>query len=104
VTDVNRTPPLVWAWIGDVDAADAVALTCTLHGLLDEPTTTLVIDLAGVTFLDCAALSVLIRANNEPSTHLLLQSAPTCVHRLLELTGLTTAFSFIADGEPLFAT
>ena len=93
VPPLVRTPPAVWTWSGDLDVADVPALRGALQALLDDHPTTLTIDLAAVTFLDCSGLSVLVRANNDPSTDLLLQSVPGCVRRLLQATGLDGVFA-----------
>jgi anti-anti-sigma factor len=83
----------VWAWTGELDAADAPALRSTWACLAEDQPPAVVVDLAGVTFLDCAGLSVLVRANHDARTHLLLCAVPPSVDRLLALTGLSGAFT-----------
>lgn len=90
------TRSAVWAWHGDLDSADVPVLAAALQDLLLDHPATLTIDLDAVTFLDCGVLSLLVRVNNDPSTTLILRGAPVCVQRLLQATGLTTAFQMTA--------
>jgi anti-anti-sigma factor len=99
---VPRTRPRteVWTWEGEVDVASLQALRAELRARLVDRPATLVVDLTQVTFLDCAGLSVLVRANAQPCTRVLLQGVPTCVQRLLVVTGLSAVFSRVADDDP----
>lgn len=86
----------VWTWSGELDAADVPALTKTWGDLLDDRpglVVDLIVDLAAVTFLDCAVLSVLVQANNYPGMRLTLLSVPAIVARLLKVTGLVEHFT-----------
>jgi len=67
-----------------------------LQDLLREHPATLTIDLNAVTLMDCGVLSLLVRVNNDLSTALILRDASVCVQRLLQATGLTTAFQMTA--------
>jgi len=96
MTSLDPTSPSVWVWSGHVDAADEAVYVGALRALLDDHPPTLTIDLAAVTFLDCAGLSILVRANNAPFTRLLLRGVPRCVRRLLQATGLDEAFTLTA--------
>jgi len=87
---------VVWAWRGDLDRADVTVLAAALQDLVLERPATLIVDLDAVTFMDCGILSLLVRLNNDPSTTLMLRNAPVCVQRLLQATGLTTAFQMTA--------
>jgi len=90
----------VWVWSGDLDVADVAALTTTWRALLEDRPASVVIDLTGVTFVDCAVLSVLVRANGDPSTRLLLRGVPARVDEVLRLTGLGAAFDRAAAPAP----
>lgn len=89
---LQRTSPSVWAWTGELDVADVTALSTAWWSLLEEHPGSVVIDLSGVTFLDCAVLSVLVCANNDPGTRLLLRGVPAHVEQMMQLTGLGSAF------------
>jgi anti-sigma B factor antagonist len=55
------------AWVqltGELDLASSDELTALFGRYLYAGCSTLVLDLAGLTFLDCAGLSVLVRAHN----------------------------------------
>lgn len=88
-----RTPFPTWAWTGEPDAADVAALSTMWRSLLEERPGSVVIDLSAVTFLDCGVLSVLVRANTDPVTRLLLRGVPARVELVMQLTGLGTAFA-----------
>ena len=82
---------------GEVDLATAHVLRDRLLGVLrDQGPTTLSVDLAGVTFLDCTGLNALIAARNAAArtgrrmrvTHL-----QPIVRQVLDLTGLLDVFT-----------
>ncbi|MGI4893906.1 MAG: STAS domain-containing protein, partial [Janthinobacterium lividum] len=54
---LDHVPPTVWVWDGELDAADVAELTDAWQSLLADHPVSVVIDLAAVTFLDCAVLS-----------------------------------------------
>jgi anti-sigma B factor antagonist len=66
--------------------------------LADAGTTTLVLDLQGVTFIDSTALGALIHIRNRAETEgkqLRLTRLPERVQRILAITGLTTVFEIV---------
>jgi anti-anti-sigma factor len=75
---------------GDLDLTTAAALADQLAKLADLRPTRLVIDMSGVTFLDCASARLLAGASAflPPGRQLVLTSVRPPVRRLLELTGL----------------
>jgi anti-sigma B factor antagonist len=80
---------------GEVDIQTSPILEMELNSLLDQGTTSILVDLAGVTFLDSTGLSVLIAGLKRCQTtggDLRLQSPRPNVLRVLEITGLTDAF------------
>ncbi|MEU6546879.1 STAS domain-containing protein [Streptomyces sp. NPDC046859] len=56
--------PTVVALRGEIDLGTATSLTTRLDALTSGPSPDLVLDLRGVTFIDCAGLGVLCRAHN----------------------------------------
>ncbi|MFE5187984.1 STAS domain-containing protein [Streptomyces sp. NPDC056628] len=56
--------PTVVALRGEIDLGAATSLTARLDALTSGPSPDLVLDLRGVTFIDCAGLGVLCRARN----------------------------------------
>lgn len=79
---------------GELDASSEARLRSAFDELLAEDST-LVVDLAGITFLDSSGLSVLIYAYkraHELGGSLTLRSPSAIVTRLLELTGQTERF------------
>lgn len=80
---------------GELDASSEARLRAAFDELLAEGHSTLVVDLAGITFLDSSGLSVLIYAYkraHELGGSLTLRSPSATVTRLLELTGQTERF------------
>lgn len=79
---------------GEIDASNADHLREAVVDALDARST-LVIDLAGVTFMDSSGLSVLNHALTqvaEQEGKLTLRAPSSSVRRLLEITGLTDRF------------
>jgi anti-anti-sigma factor len=79
---------------GDLDVTTMAALTDHLAGLADLRPARLVIDLSGVSYLDCgsawllASTAALLPAGQQP----VLSSARPLVRRMLELTELARLF------------
>jgi anti-sigma B factor antagonist len=87
---------------GEVDVATAPVLRKALEGLGPD-SQTLVIDLAGVTFLDSTGLGVLIGARRRlvPSgVRLLVINAIPTVWRVFKITGLIEPLRVHAAPEP----
>ena len=80
---------------GEVDIQTSPVLDEQLRSVLGEGATSIVIDLADVTFLDSTGLSVLVaglkRCQKVGGTVRLVSLRPN-VRRVLEITGLTDAF------------
>jgi anti-sigma B factor antagonist len=80
---------------GEVDIQTSPILEEELNSLLDQGRSSLLVDLAGVTFLDSTGLSVLIaglKRCQAAGGDLRLQSPRPNVLRVLEITGLIDAF------------
>src|SRR3954447_24295124 len=76
---------------GDIDYAARPELRSVLGGLLDGTATAVVVDLSGVTLLDCACLSVLVEARGRAArqgTDLRFVGARSRVRRVLDITGV----------------
>lgn len=80
--------------VGEVDASSADELRgAVVQALTVRPA--VIIDLAGVTFMDSSGLSVLTHARSQADERggaLTLRSPSSCVTRLLEITGLAEHF------------
>ena len=80
---------------GDIDLATAPDFEAYLGELVSQGARTIVIDVAGVDFLDSSGIRVLVQASNdlEPlggNVYLENMSAP--VARIMEITGLTERY------------
>jgi anti-sigma B factor antagonist len=87
---------------GDVDQRTAPQVTAAIESALDSGVRAVVVDLCGVSFMDSRGLWVLIRARRALSRRNVV-FALACVPdgkvgRLLQLTGLSTAFHVHATG------
>lgn len=95
------------AVVGEVDLATAHLLRGRLLDVLRERAPAVVdVDLAGVTFLDCTAISVLVAARNaaiHAGCHVRVSRPQPIVRRVLELTGLLGVFTTPID-QPQPAT
>ena len=84
---------------GDMDADTAYDVYSTALDEGQRCDTTVVVDLAGVEFIDSVGLGMLIRTRDElqlnSKARLALRSPSDRVRRLLELTALTSAFQIV---------
>jgi anti-anti-sigma factor len=88
--------------VGEVDIETSPALDERLRSVLDQGHSSLVIDLAGVTFLDSTGLSVLIgglRRCQDGGGELRLRSPRANVRKVLEVTGLIGTFHVEPGGD-----
>jgi anti-sigma B factor antagonist len=92
---------------GEIDVATAPQLQESLHALIAQGRSSLVIDLLAVTFLDSTALGVLVGALKrcrEQGGDLQLVMADVRIMKIFEITGLITVFpivdSLAAVGHP----
>jgi anti-anti-sigma factor len=92
------------AVVGEVDLATAPELRDRLLNVFRKyPPAALLVDLSGVTFLDCTGLGALIAVRNAAvrvDCHLRVTSPPPFVHRILDLTGLLSVLT-APPGQPL---
>jgi len=90
---------VVLAVQGEVDLASAERLRGELDRWLSEADT-VVVDCAGITFIDSTGLRTLIEAVNkaeEAGRRFELTAVPTPVGRVFELAGVTEVFTIVAD-------
>ena len=81
---------------GELDVTTAPELRERLTALIGAGSTTILLDLAGVTFVDSTALSVLVAALKrlrQADGDLQLSSPLPSVRRVFEITGLTRLFT-----------
>jgi anti-sigma B factor antagonist len=84
---------------GELSLAEAPILERHLADVLAKASSTVVVDLAGVEFIDSTGLSVLVRAQQQASERGIefgVQNPRAQAHRLLSLTGLEERLT-IAD-------
>jgi len=83
---------------GELDLATASMLEQRLSELEDHGSTHLMVDLAGLAFIDSTGLRVLLQANTRAQEHghkLTLRPARETVQRVFEVTGMQDALRFV---------
>lgn len=91
--------PVVFVY-GEIDVLTAPRLHETLQEVIAESPSSLLVDLANVTFIDSTGLGALVVAHRhleERGGKLRLVSVPPPVAQILEVTGLTNRFEVYAD-------
>lgn len=98
---------------GEIDIFTAPALREHLLAALDRPRPRVLVDLAGVTFMDASGLGILVliqrRAAHRDGTLRLLAPTPA-IRRLLKISGLSARFAVSPDptatqnAEPVILT
>jgi anti-anti-sigma factor len=88
---------------GEIDVATADDLTAAgEHALTRYGVSTLVVNMAAVTFMSAAGIGALVSINNNARQHgqtVIVGDASRCVFRILELTSLTDMFDSPARRE-----
>jgi anti-sigma B factor antagonist len=96
VVDVTREGGTATVRIeGEVEFATAPRLRATLLDLAQEGANPVVVDLAGVSFLDSAGISLLIQAKKRLASEgsdLVLRAPQNNIRRVLEISGVTELF------------
>ena len=90
-----ETSATVLTVTGEVDLRTAPELRTLIDRVLDEGASRLVVDLAGVDFLDSTGLSVLVGAHKRLARtggRLVVANPPEIVSRVLSITGLDRVF------------
>ena len=88
--------------VGEVDLASAGGLDHELDRRLGDGSGTVVVDCAGITFIDSSGLRTLIEAAGkaeEAGLAFRLVAVPAPVARVFELAGVTSLFSIDTDTE-----
>ncbi len=81
--------PLTLHLAGDLDYASLPQLKKQLHQAIRiEPPGVVIVDMSGVTFIDCSSLGPLVAAHACLGSRLTLRAAAPPVARLLEVTDL----------------
>jgi anti-sigma B factor antagonist len=103
ISTEQRGQQLVLRLQGELDVCNADSLRQVLDGVLERASQTLIVDLAGLGFADCAGLSALVAARTRLAAQghqLILINAQPVVRRLLAVTGLDTVFCLRHSGGP----
>jgi anti-anti-sigma factor len=103
VSTTNRMQPpagTVLHVAGELDTFSADRLRVHLRRLGTPPSSAVVVDLSGVTFMSCTALRVLAEARTRLGSRLYVSGRSRVVTRLLAMTGLATHFADLADDDP----
>ena len=83
---------------GELDLASSQALARELGAARDSDAERIVLDLSGLTFVDCAGLRVILcmdaRSSDRPG-RFQVRRAPANVHRVFSLTSAARQLSFI---------
>jgi anti-anti-sigma factor len=79
---------------GELDVCAVPAVEDALRAVLDQGPERLILDLAGVTFIDCAATRTLAAASRAlpGSRKAVIRRPGRAVRRILELTGMSRCF------------
>jgi anti-sigma B factor antagonist len=86
----------VLAICGELDIATTAALRDQIVVALKDTTTSVIIDLSGVSFCDASGLAMLVGARRRARLHgltITLAAPRRNVHKLLRITGLDRAFT-----------
>ena len=88
---------------GDLDLALAPAFGAAIEREIVGGCHHILIDLSAATFLDCVSIGALLRAvvplRHEPDASIVLVGATGVVERMLELSGLDSAFDSLPDAR-----
>jgi anti-sigma B factor antagonist len=88
---------------GEIDLSAVEEFEPTLEEYMLDPPAYVVLDMAGVTFIDSTGLRLLLRLKHRVEERavgsLLLGEISPAVRRLLDLTGLTDVFAYV-NGHP----
>ncbi len=101
VTTSSSTDVFTLKITGEVDIAAKDEMVAATETCLDSPSTTIEVDIGGVTFIDSSGLGALVRLRNEAGLRrkrVVVTNAPASVTRLFEVTGLVGVFETRTDG------
>jgi len=104
LTLATSSPSMAWTyWVlavaGELDDATAPGLGARMARLLgSNPRAGLLLDLGGVTFIDCAGLRPLVQAHRRLGEQLYLRSLRRAVLKVVDLVGLANVFQILPAG------
>lgn len=90
--------------VGEIDLDAAPRLRRVLERAAPDSTGDLLVDLSGVTFMDCSGLAPLLEAKNRLKSRLTLHGVPQRVLELLRLTDLQAVFGVIDESATISST
>jgi anti-anti-sigma factor len=102
VTVVSTDPDLVLELVGDLDLSSIPALRAALESL-EPDAVSVVLDLAGLTFLDSSGMGLVAKTNHELQDRgggIVLRSPRAHVLRTLQMVGLDEVVQIITDDDP----
>jgi anti-sigma B factor antagonist len=97
ITRSNDDHGVVLALFGELDVISAPELAEQLDALAAEACPRVLLELSGLTFVDSAGVSVLVKARHEAEAHgrrLILRSATEQVHQVFSVLGLADWLAF----------
>jgi anti-anti-sigma factor len=97
---IRKDTHVVISVAGEVDLLTSSDLRARLSEVLAAGDKRVILDLSGVTFLDCAGLGVLVAARNrahEDGGAVCIAAPSPRVRRVVDLAGLAPYFSFAAS-------
>lgn len=96
IIDVRGDTPVVITLGGELDAFSSRNLRHRLDEVIEAGRSDVVIDLAGLDFIDSTALGVLIGARRQARNHggdVRLQGVTSAARRVFDVTGLSQVFN-----------
>lgn len=87
---------------GEIDVATAPELRQNLIDAINGGATRVVVDMAGVTFIDSTGLGVLVGAMKRATSRggeVVVERVPPAIRRVFEVTGLDRAIETLPPGE-----
>jgi len=90
--------------VGEIDLDTAPRLRRVLERAVPDSSGDLLVDLSGVTFMDCSGLAPLLEAKNRLKSRLTLHGVPQRVLELLRLTDLQAVFGVIDESATISNT
>jgi len=100
IENAERGAECVLTVRGDIDLASASDFETALRTALDAAPSSIVIDLAALSFIDSSGLRVLVSVSKDAQSHgatLGLRNVPRHAQRVLDITGLSEWFEDQTD-------
>ena len=87
---------------GEVDCSTVPTMAAALDQAGSDCTGNLLVDLSETTFMDCAGLTVLLRARDQWNGNLTVFRPPRSLQRILEALDMQDTFTIVDSAEPEF--